>query len=61
MIFSTVKMAEISDLLAVSYDPGYIVLSYMISVMGCVTSLEMLHRRTSRSGLLNWFVSHRYI
>lgn len=38
----------------VSYAGGFIALSYIISAMGSVTCLEMLHRRTSRSGLLNW-------
>ena len=40
----------------VSYLAGYIILSYVISAMGCATTLELLHRRTSRSGLYNWFV-----
>lgn len=42
----------------VSYLAGYIILSYVISAMGCATTLELLHRRTSRSGLYNWFVNN---
>ncbi|KAE8146401.1 hypothetical protein BDV25DRAFT_51582 [Aspergillus avenaceus] len=40
----------------VSYLAGYIFLSYVVSVMGCSTTLELLHRRTSRSGLYNWYL-----
>ena len=40
----------------INYDGGYIALSYIVSVMGSTTCLELLHRRSSRSGLLNWFV-----
>ncbi|KAJ5165800.1 hypothetical protein N7492_006096 [Penicillium capsulatum] len=43
-------------LVHVSYLGGYIFLSYVISSMGCVTTLELLHRRTSRSGLYNWYL-----
>ncbi|CAI7619043.1 unnamed protein product [Penicillium crustosum] len=43
-------------LVHVRYLAGYIVLSYVISAMGCVTTLELLHRRTSRSGLFNWYL-----
>ncbi|KAJ5246318.1 hypothetical protein N7468_001301 [Penicillium chermesinum] len=40
----------------VHYLGGYIFLSYVISWMGCATTLEMLHRRTSRSGFYNWYL-----
>ncbi|KAH8690193.1 putative MHYT domain signaling protein [Talaromyces proteolyticus] len=40
----------------VSYSAGFIALSYIISAMGSATCLEMLHRRTSRSGLFNWYL-----
>lgn len=40
--------------LEVSYLAGFIVLSYVVSVMGCVTTLELLHRRTSAAGFYNW-------
>ncbi|KAL6233039.1 hypothetical protein BDW75DRAFT_8163 [Aspergillus navahoensis] len=44
------------EAIAVSYLPGYIVLSYVISVMGCITTLELLHRRTSTAGFYNWYL-----
>ncbi|KUL81873.1 hypothetical protein ZTR_09981 [Talaromyces verruculosus] len=40
----------------INYDGGYIALSYIVSVMGSTTCLELLHRRSSRSGLLNWYL-----
>ncbi|KAJ5488882.1 hypothetical protein N7539_003772 [Penicillium diatomitis] len=40
----------------VSYLGGYIFLSYVISSMGCATTLELLHRRTSKSGFYNWYL-----
>ncbi|KAL4778209.1 hypothetical protein BJX76DRAFT_152915 [Aspergillus varians] len=42
--------------IAVSYLPGYIALSYVVSVMGCITTLELLHRRTSTAGFYNWYL-----
>lgn len=41
--------------ISVSYLAGYIILSYVISSMGCATTLELLHRRTSRAGFYNWY------
>ncbi|KAL4887590.1 hypothetical protein BJY04DRAFT_4725 [Aspergillus karnatakaensis] len=41
---------------AVSYLGGYIFLSYVVSVMGCTTTLELLHRRTSTAGFYNWYL-----
>lgn len=40
---------------SVSYLGGYIFLSYVISTMGCATTLELLHRRTAMAGLYNWY------
>ncbi|KAJ5893604.1 hypothetical protein N7495_005295 [Penicillium taxi] len=48
--------AEDSTPVLVYYLAGYIFLSYVISAMGCVTTLELLHRRTSRSGFYNWYL-----
>jgi len=39
-----------------SYSAGFIVLSYIVSLTGCATTLELLHRRTSRFGLYNWYL-----
>ncbi|WEW55649.1 hypothetical protein PRK78_001082 [Emydomyces testavorans] len=44
----------INELAPVSYSPGFIVLSYLVSLAGCATCLELLHRRTARFGLYNW-------
>lgn len=41
--------------IGVSYLAGFIFLSYVISMMGCTTTLELLHRRTARAGLYNWY------
>jgi NO-binding membrane sensor protein with MHYT domain len=41
---------------AVHYNAGFIVLSYFVSLVGCITTLELLHRRTSRRGLYNWYL-----
>ena len=37
-----------------NYNAGFIVLSYLVSFVGCATTLELLHRRTSCFGLYNW-------
>ncbi|MCJ1308354.1 hypothetical protein MMC25_002007 [Agyrium rufum] len=39
-----------------SYSAGFIVLSYFVSVVGSWTALELLHKRTSRNGLYNWYL-----
>ena len=39
----------------VSYDAGYVVLSFFTSLVGCVTTLELLNRRTSTRGAYNWY------
>ena len=48
---------QIGDVVHHSYDPGYIVLSYLVSLAGCWTALELLYRRTSAHGYHNWYVS----
>ncbi|KAF7596345.1 hypothetical protein BBP40_002089 [Aspergillus hancockii] len=42
--------------IGVSYLAGFIFLSYVVSMMGCTTTLELLHRRTARAGLYNWYL-----
>lgn len=42
------------DIIGRSYNSGYIVLSYLVSFVGCWTSLKLLYRRTSRHGYYNW-------
>ena len=39
-----------------SRSPGYIVLSYLVSYVGCLTALELLLRRTHHGGYYNWFL-----
>jgi len=36
------------------FVPGYIVLSYFVSFLGSLSTLELLQRRTSQRGLYNW-------
>ncbi|KAL8992867.1 MAG: hypothetical protein Q9169_006775 [Polycauliona sp. 2 TL-2023] len=38
------------------YNAGYIVLSYLVSFVGCWTTLKLLHRRTSHRGYYNWYL-----
>ena len=49
-------MALNSSHVAVHYNAGFIVLSYLVSLVGCITTLELLQRRTSRRGLYNWYL-----
>ncbi|KAI9815094.1 MAG: hypothetical protein M1827_002937 [Pycnora praestabilis] len=39
-----------------SFKAGYIALSYIISYIGALTTLELLHRRTAGRGWYNWFL-----
>ncbi|KAI9829072.1 MAG: hypothetical protein M1832_000095 [Thelocarpon impressellum] len=39
-----------------SFTPGYILLSYVVSYIGALTTLELLHRRTAGRGVYNWFL-----
>lgn len=41
----------------VTYHALYIVLSYFVSIVGSLTTLELLHRRTSSHGCYNWLVA----
>lgn len=36
------------------YDAGIVTLSYFISVVGAMTALELLQRRTHIRGYYNW-------
>lgn len=44
----------IGDIVARSFTPGYIILSYVVSYVGALTTLELLHRRTADTGPYNW-------
>lgn len=37
-----------------TFTVGYIILSYVVSYVGALTTLELLHRRTADTGLYNW-------
>jgi NO-binding membrane sensor protein with MHYT domain len=39
----------------VSYDAGYVVLSFFTSLIGCLTTIELLQRRKSTLGAYNWY------
>ncbi|KAI1412453.1 DAO-domain-containing protein [Hypoxylon sp. FL1857] len=41
------------QIVARSFQPGFVVLSYLISYIGAVLTLELLNRRTSRNNLVN--------
>ncbi|KAI1300758.1 hypothetical protein F5Y03DRAFT_223101 [Xylaria venustula] len=36
-----------------SFNPGFIVLSFLVSLIGSISTLELINRRTSRNGFLN--------
>jgi hypothetical protein len=40
-----------------AFEPGFVVLSYVVSYIGALTTVELLHRRTSRRGWYNWYVN----
>ncbi|KAL8884088.1 MAG: hypothetical protein Q9215_007786 [Flavoplaca cf. flavocitrina] len=44
------------DVVRHQFNPGYIVLSYLVSFVGCWTTLKLLHRRTSHRGYYNWYL-----
>ena len=37
----------------VAFNAGYVALSYLVSLVGAASTLELINRRTSRSGLSN--------
>jgi NO-binding membrane sensor protein with MHYT domain len=39
-----------------NYSPGYIALSWSVSLVGSLSTLELLHLRTSGRGLYNWYL-----
>ncbi|GAO48507.1 hypothetical protein SAICODRAFT_92499 [Saitoella complicata NRRL Y-17804] len=49
-------MSVYDDNAPVHYIGGFIALSYVISVLGAYTTLELLRRRTSGRGLFNWYL-----
>jgi NO-binding membrane sensor protein with MHYT domain len=43
----------VGQVVPVSFDPTLLVLSYLISFVGAASTLELIHRRTSRKGYYN--------
>ncbi|KAI0595786.1 hypothetical protein F4775DRAFT_604456 [Biscogniauxia sp. FL1348] len=39
-----------------AFKAGFVILSFVVSLIGAVSTLELINRRTSRSGLLNHFL-----
>ncbi|KAK3948979.1 hypothetical protein QBC32DRAFT_45883, partial [Pseudoneurospora amorphoporcata] len=54
---SQYEVEDVQDLLGqvvpFHLSPGIIVLSYVISLCGAISTLELMNRRTSRKGLYN--------
>ncbi|KAG7284587.1 hypothetical protein NEMBOFW57_010965 [Staphylotrichum longicolle] len=47
----------VGQVVSVTFDPTLLVLSYLISLVGAASTLELIHRRTSRRGYYNKFDS----
>ena len=45
---------QVGDVVPNYTIPGYVALSYIVSVVGCITALELLHRRVRYNGRYNW-------
>lgn len=43
----------VGQVVSVTFDPTLLVLSYLISLVGAASTLELIHRRTSRRGYYN--------
>ncbi len=43
----------VGQVVSVTFDPTLLVLSYVISLVGAASTLELIHRRTSRRGYYN--------
>jgi NO-binding membrane sensor protein with MHYT domain len=44
---------HLGQVIPVTFDPTLLVLSYVISLVGAASTLELIHRRTSRRGYYN--------
>ncbi|CZR66694.1 related to MHYT domain signalling protein [Phialocephala subalpina] len=38
------------------FSPGFVMLSYLVSYVGALTTLELINRRTAGRGLYNWYL-----
>jgi hypothetical protein len=41
-----------------SFHAGFVILSYFVSFIGALTTLELIHCRTATKGLYNWLVKY---
>ena len=56
---STVQLWKLDGhTIPLHFHPGFVVLSFLISYIGACTTLELMHRRTSRRGFYNWRVGN---
>ncbi|KAI9767503.1 MAG: hypothetical protein M1839_004491 [Geoglossum umbratile] len=46
----------VGKILPQTFSVGFVVLSYIVSYVGALTTLELLHLRTSRRGAYNWYL-----
>lgn len=44
-----------------SYDAGFVALSYVVSLVGAGSTLELINRRTGFRGLFNQYVYNRVV
>jgi hypothetical protein len=42
------------DVVPFRFDPGIIVASYFVSLIGSITTVELLHRRREGKGITSW-------
>jgi hypothetical protein len=49
-------LTRLGQVVPVTFEPALLVLSYIISLVGAASTLELIHRRTSRRGYYNKFV-----
>lgn len=41
------------NIVPLSYNAGFVTLSYVVSLIGAASTLELINRRTSRNGIFN--------
>lgn len=54
-ITSELPEQYLGDVVPVSYNAGFICLSYFISLVGAMSTLELVSRRTSHKGIYNQY------
>jgi hypothetical protein len=51
----------VGQVVSVTFDPTLLVLSYLISLVGAASTLELIHRRTSRRGYYNKYAPRSFV